>query len=708
MTRNARPAPASIEIRLLGSFRVAIDGEQLPDSRWRQRKAALLLQRLALEPGQRLHSEQLMEALWPDAGADAARNSLHKTIHLVRSALEPDLPRPADSHFLLTRGQQVVLSAPERVRIDVADFLSAAQDRNLDTAVALYEGPLLPEEPYEEWIAQRREQLHATYVRLLADLARAHEDRHEHDRAIEVLQRLVSCEPTNETAHRALMRVYAASGRRQLALRQYDECAGALRRDLDAEPEPATIQLFEEIASGRIPSVAVLPFANVTGNADLDYLSDGMTESVIATLARQSQLNVLARSTVASHKAHDADPRRIAQSLNAAAVVTGTILQRHDRVLVRAELVDATSGARRWGAEYDVNTAGVPDEIAEAVARAVGGAYDSTAPPVRQRQESSEAWRLVLRGRHLFNKRTLDWVTRSIDYFRQAIDIDPEYAPAWVGLSDAYAKLGDVGVAATPPREAFSKAKIAAIRGIEIDSSLAEAHTSLAHLYMHEYEWAEAEREFLTAIRLNPRDVLTRQWFSFQKLITGRIREAFEEMDRALRLEPLSVPANADYGDLFYYTGDHAAAVEQHQKTIELDAHYYPARLIVSRALTELGRYDEALAELETAKALGGERPELFAAIACVEARAGRRDAAHSLLSRVNRMASSEYVSPYSIATVHAALGETDQALAYLRQACDEHAAWTIFVGVDPRLAPLREHAAFASILERVGLAVRA
>jgi DNA-binding SARP family transcriptional activator len=700
----------SIEIHLLGAFRVAVDGRAVPDDRWRQRKAALLLQRLALEPSHRMHAEQLMEFLWPEGDGEGTRNSLHKTMHAIRGALEPDLRRPADSHFLLTRGPEVILTAPERLWIDAQSFAAAAgaalksgQPAAMEAAAALYESPLLPADPYEPWIADRREQLQTTFLKLLSELARAHQARGDSDRAIDVLSRILGADPANEPAHQALMRAYAASGRRQLAIRQYRDCCSALRRELDAAPDRSTVELYETIVGGEpapAARIAVLPFENGARDPELDYVCDGLTDGVIGILSRLPRLQVMAHSTVSRHA--NADPREAAQALNVKAVVTGKVFQRQDQITVRMEMIQA-DGSRAWGATYERplnGMLGLQDEIAGAIAAEAG----VTGASRRRYTGDSEAYRLYLRGRHLWNKRTLDSVSRSVGYFQKAIDIDAEYALAWVGLSDAYAKLGDVGVAAMPPIEAFAKAKIAAIRAVEIDSHLAEAHTSLAHLYMHEYQWEEAERQFDSALRWNPNDLVTLQWVSTERLMTGRKEEAFEMIARVLELEPLYLPANTDLADHLYAVGEHEAAVEQYHKALELDSHYLPAQVGLGRTLVELARYDEALAAFEQAKVLGGERPEIWADLACAHARAGGRTAATALLTRLCDAADVQYVSPYSVAAVHAALGDPDQAFTWLGRALEQHAAWTIWVNVDPRVESLRRDARFGEILRQVGL----
>ena len=714
-------APASLEIRLFGSFRVAVDGESVADERWRQRKPALLLQRLAVEPHHRLHAEQLMDALWPEADPDAARNALHKALHMVRSALEPDLARPADSHFLLMQGRQVVLAAPRSLWIDVDEFQTRAaaaarsgEPEMFEEAIALYEGPLLPGEPYEEWIIERREQLAELHQHLLVELARLHEQRSDYERAAEVFNRLIAADSANEIGHRGLMRLYAATGRKQMALRQYRDCCDALQRELAAEPDRTTVRLYEQVVAGTVKPeatpgfrLAVLPFQNGSGDRDLDYLSDGMTERIIAGLSRLPQIQVMAHATVSRHASSAADPQQVAQAMHVRIVVTGRILQHNDRLLVRAEMIDAADGSRLWGDEYErgpTDLIGVEGEIVSRIAERLGVTTGRRGGTGRPHTENPEAYRLFLLGRHLWNRRTLDAVTRSIEYFQKAIEIDPDYALAWIGLADSYTKLGDVGVSASPPREAFGKGKIAAIRAVGLDSSLAEAHTSLAHLFMHDYEWEEAEREFRVSLRLNANDATTHEWFAYALLMTGRTSECFSEIRRAVEIDPLSLAINTDYGELLYYARDYDAALDQYGKALELDPHFYSAHLGLGGVLLQMGRYDEALFVLRRASELSGDSNDALAALARGHAMTGDRQAARQILARLDEMSRTQYVSAYGKAAVLASLQEIDAAFISLQRACDEHAAWSIYVGVDPRLDPLRADARFGGILKTVGL----
>src|SRR5262245_25477282 len=262
----------SLEIRLLGSFRVFLDGSPVEGRRWSRRKAQSLVQLLALQPHHQLHREQIMEMLWPDLDVEAAANSLHKALHAARRVLEPDLEPGAYSRFIISQGSQILLRAPRELRVDVDEFEQQARDAIkgaeipiCEAAAALYDGDLLVEELYEDWTSARREAVRALYFDLLAKHASLCESQGRYDRGIESLKRLIASEPSNEEAHRQLMRLYAVTGNRHQALKQYQLCQDALRKELDVGPAKATVELYEQITSGGIEPLVPAQFADKPG-----------------------------------------------------------------------------------------------------------------------------------------------------------------------------------------------------------------------------------------------------------------------------------------------------------------------------------------------------------------------------------------------------------------------------------------------------------
>src|SRR5205085_8413798 len=318
MTRSEQKKSASLEIHLLGPFRVTVDERAIEERRWSRRKPKLLVKLLALQPHHQLHREQAMEFLWPDLDAAAAANNLHKSIHAARRALEPALQSGADSRFILTREQQITLSAPGKLWIDVEAFeqaaaaaLKSSDSQACEQALALYTGDLLIEDPYEDWTTMRRESLRALHYDLLLKLAQLYERKQQYQQSIARLRELLDCDPADEEVHRALMRLYALTGNRHQALRQYQQCAATMRRELEAEPDRETVELHRQIESGRIQplpvgatpsrsmraptaieSIAILPLANLTADANLKHLSDGSTKNIINRISKQPSLRL--------------------------------------------------------------------------------------------------------------------------------------------------------------------------------------------------------------------------------------------------------------------------------------------------------------------------------------------------------------------------------------------------------------------------------
>ncbi|HYX41139.1 MAG TPA: BTAD domain-containing putative transcriptional regulator, partial [Pyrinomonadaceae bacterium] len=379
MTRTEQKESVALAIHLLGPFRVTVDERAIEERRWSRRKPKLLVKLLALQPHHQLHREQAMELLWPDLDAEAAANNLHKSIHAARRALEPALQSGADSSFILTREQQITLSAPGRLWIDVEAFeqaaaaaLKSADIQACEQALVLYAGDLLLEDPYEDWTTMRRESLRALRQDLLVKLAELYEAEGRPGESIARLKEIVALDAANEAAHRQLMRLYALTGRRQQALHQYEQCCADLQRELAAQPEPTTVALHEQIVAGSlqsnatdqqpscqtqhqvIDSIAILPLANAGADPNVEYLSDGITEGIIRSLSQLSALRIMAWSTVVRYKSKEVDPQEVGCALGVRSVFTGRVLQLSDRLVVKTELVDARDSAHLWGAQYDL------------------------------------------------------------------------------------------------------------------------------------------------------------------------------------------------------------------------------------------------------------------------------------------------------------------------------------------------------------------
>ncbi len=457
-----------------------------------------------------------------------------------------------------------------------------------------------------------------------------------------------------------------------------------------------------------IDSVAVLPFVNASADPNTEYLSDGITESLINNLSQLPNLRVMARSTVFRYKGKEADPQKVGQDLRVRAVLSGRLLQRGDTLIVQAELMDVAKGSQLWGGQYNRKAVDVlalqedlSKEISEKLRLRLTG--EEKQRLTKRYTENAEAYQFYLKGRYYWNKRTVEGFNKAIEYFRQAIEKDPNYALAYAGLADSNSLLS-VNVAVQPPRDAMPRAKAAATKALELDESLAEAHTSLAWVLMsYDWDWRGAEREFQRAIELNPRYATAHQWHGINLHILGRYEEALAEVKHSQELDPLSLIANWQVGWEYYVSRENDRAIEQFQKTLELDPNFLFALQWVAAAYLEKGMNAEAIAASEKLVTRGG-LPLYRAYLAYAYARSGRKIEARKLLRELEQERQQRYVSPYSLALIHVGLGEKDLAFTWLEAAEKEREYLVIWLNREPRMDPLRSDPRFADLLRRIGL----
>lgn len=730
--------PTTLEIYLLGPFRVAVDGQLAGEQRWSRRKPTLLLKLLALQSHHQLHREQVMELLWPELDPEAASNNLHKAIHMARRALEPDISSAAGSHFIVTKGQHIVLRSPEKLWIDVEAFERAAteavksdQKEDCEAALAIYCGDLLAEDLYEDWATSRREQLRGQYESVLTKLALLHQARCEYEQSIERFKELLAGDGTNEEAHRQLMRLYALTGNKQQALRQYDQCAQTLRKELDAAPEDATQELRRQIVSGEIAplppklerttqpdqaitSLAILPLANASDDEDAEYLSDGITETLINNLSQLPSLRVIARSTIFRFKGQQLDPQDVGNRLGVSAVLTGRVSRRGDMLKVQTELVDVVDGVQLWGEQYNRNASGIfelQEEIAQEIAaklRLKLSGEDKQRLTKRD-THNTEAYQLYLKGRFFWNKRTEAGQRKGIEYLSQAIEKEPNYALAYSGLADCYASLAfsfDTGAVA--PREAIPKAKAAALKALELDDTLAEARTSLAFIKLHyDWDWPAAEAEFKRAIEMNPNYANAHHWYSHYLMAMGLVEESLSASQKAFELEPLVLVMNLHLGWHCFFARQYDESIEYLRKTLELEPDFEQAHRYLGWAYQQKEMFAEAEAALERAISLFNGSIEAPAMLGSVYASAKKTDQALNVIDELKETCKQRYVSPFFIALIYASLDQKDNALTWLEKAYEDRSDSLTYLKIDPRLDNLRTDPRFINLLQRLFVPLR-
>jgi TolB-like protein/Flp pilus assembly protein TadD len=440
-------------------------------------------------------------------------------------------------------------------------------------------------------------------------------------------------------------------------------------------------------------------------------LSLGLADALITSISQTRQVIVRQTEAVARYQNTGKDPLEAGREQGVDAVLEGQVQRIGDRVRVTARLVRTSDGTSLWADHFDeqfTNIFAVEDAIAERVARttirAMGGAGDAAAERLtKPYTKNNKAYEAYLKGRYLWNKRTVDSLQKALVSFQEAVRLDPNYSLAYVGLADTYTLLSFFTLAA--PNDAFPKAREAAEKALAIDSTLAEAYTALGQVKsFYEWDWAGAEELFQKGIALNPNYPLLHHWRSINLMALGRLEEARAEMQRALELDPLLLIANVNLGRIDYYDGRYDQAIKQYQRALELDENFMRTHLRLGLAYVQQGRFQEALDEYQRAREIAGDTPQITAHMAHVMAVSGKRSEALAALAELQERAKRQYVPPYDIALIYTGLGDNDNAFAWLEKAYEDHSTEMIYFKVEPMLTSLRPDGRYRSILRRMGL----
>jgi serine/threonine protein kinase/Tfp pilus assembly protein PilF len=457
-----------------------------------------------------------------------------------------------------------------------------------------------------------------------------------------------------------------------------------------------------------IESIAVLPFVNTSGDANTEYLSDGIAETLINSLSQLQQLRVVARSTAFRYKGKEIDPQAVGRDLNVRAVLMGRVRQAGDSLNIQVDLVDTTTGAQLWGQEYERRVSDllsvkqeIAREITERLRLRLSG--EEQKQLVRHDTTNSDAYQLYLKGRYWWEKRTEEGFKKSIEHFNQAIEKDPNYALAYAGLADSYSLLPRYGFFSA--KESFPRAKAAAMKALELDDTLAEAHASLAYVKtFYDWDWPGAETGFKRALELNPNYATAHHWYALYLTVVGRQAEGLAEIEHARELEPLSLIINTNAGRLLYYARQDDKAIEQYKKTIELNPTYGEAHLWLGKAYLQKSLYPEALAELQEAVNLSKDNPVMLAALGYAYSMSGRRTETQKIVDQLQKLSKQKYVSPNEMAVLYIGLNEKDHAFESLEKAYEERSALLTYLRVEPQLYSLRSDPRFADLVRRIGL----
>ena len=457
-----------------------------------------------------------------------------------------------------------------------------------------------------------------------------------------------------------------------------------------------------------IRSLAVLPLESLSNDATQDYFADGMTDELISDLGQISALRVISRTSAMTYKhAHKPLPQ-IARELSVDAVVEGTVLRSGERVRITAQLIDAATDKHLWSQSYEGelrDTLTLQNKVASAIAEQIRIKLNPQEQAALKNTKfvNPQAYESYLKGRYFWNKRTADGLKVALAYFNQAIDEDPNYAQAYSGLADTHALLGDWQYAVMTPKEALPKAKAAAIKALELDSTLGEAHNSLAFvLDGFDWDFDAGGKEFRKAIELNANYATAHHWFAWHLSLLGRYDDAIAEMKKAENLDPLSLIINADLAELLVLAHSYDESIQQSNKTIEMDPNFAMAHNQLGQGYLEKQMYGEAVAELQKAVQLSGGSPTCIANLARAYAASGKRSEAIKLLDSLKKRSNSSYSYGSEIATIYASLGDSDQAMNWLEKAYQER--FNPGVLLRPGFDPLRSDPRFKDLVRRVGL----
>ena len=461
-----------------------------------------------------------------------------------------------------------------------------------------------------------------------------------------------------------------------------------------------------ETTAKRIESLAVLPLENLSRDPEQEYFAEGMTEALITTLAKIGALRVISRTSAMRYKRTDKTLPQIARELGVDAVVEGTVLRSADQVRISAQLIDARTDTHLWAESYDRHIRDVlalQAEVAQTIAREI----QAKVTPLEKAQFAlvhrvdPQAYEAYLKGRYYWDSRSQEGFPKGVQYFQEAISKDPDFAAAHAGLSDCLSALSVFGFVA--PQAESGKAKKLALRALELDPGLAEAHASVGWVKMwHDYDFSGAERAFERAIELNPRNATAHSWFGYFLGIMGRYEEAYTECQRALRLDPLSIPLHCVLGSIYWMARRLDPAIEQFQKALELDANFAWGHALIGAAYLSNGMHLPAIEAARRAVQLSPGSMLYLSFLGEAHAATGCREEAEKILDRLQEFAKEQYVTPYFLARAYSALGKKEDALTFLEMGYREKAPLMVWLKVDSLLDSLRPEPRFQDLLRRM------
>lgn len=465
-------------------------------------------------------------------------------------------------------------------------------------------------------------------------------------------------------------------------------------------------QIFKRNDKVAFASIAVLPFENMSISPDQDYLSDGLTEGIINSIARLKGIKVSSRNSSFRFRGKDVDIKEVGEKLNVETVLEGSVSIDGDRIRITAQLINVEDQFHFWSEQYDERLEdifAIQDQIAVSIADKLAVTLINEPRPKTRTVVSKEAYELYLNGRSHWNARTPNDLKKGIELFEQAIAIDSTYAAAYSGLADCYNALGYGSFVA--PHLTFPKGREAALKALQLDPTLSEPHASLGFFnFYYGWDWETAEEEFRTAIALNPNYALAYDWYAYYLTSMERYEEAIIMLKKAIELDPLSDPIHTDLGFSMYYSGNYEEAIEKLKTCVATNPRFGPAHLWLGRAYQEQRKYPQAIHEYKSTLAGNASWPVALAALGHVYGVSGEVDSAQYVLKNMQALSKEKFVTSYGMALVYTGLGKKEQAYEWLNKAYEERSNWLVWLKTDPRFISLRADRQFAEMVSKVGL----
>lgn len=653
-----------------------------------------------------LSRETAAAMLWPESPPGRARHSLADALYVIRKTLGKEA--------VLAAGGALRLDS-FRVEVDVVAFEEALARGDPASAVDLYGGPLLDgfhlggSVEFEAWVVGERERLAGAHRRALSALADDAREAGDAAAAVRRLRRLAREDPYDDEAARRLVEALADAGRKAEAIQHGRAHAERLRDELGVDPDPELAALLRRL--GGLPStVAVLPFVPPGSSDDDVAFSEGLTEELIHRLSRIPDLRVTSRTSAMAYTESGKTLPEIAGELGVDAVVEGTARRKDGRVRVTANLVDAREDRALWSGQYNREMASLFDVQADVALRIAGALETNLSDAQRERVESRsttsvDAYNLWLLGRYHQARWTPEHTERAIRCFEEAIEEDPEFADAYLGLADAHL-MGGMLVDPVSSDELFPRTRDYAEKSLEIDPELSDAHAFLGVVQaLYEWDFEAAGESFREAVRLNPSSARARMWLAlFHHSMLGRHREAMEEAPRFAALDPLSPHVQLNAGACFHWTRRWSEATAYYERALELFPGYWFVLQLVGQIPLWRGRFEEAVPILEESVAAAGDALDPLPDLACALARCGREPEARKILERLEATSEERYVSPYHLAIAHLGFEDHEAVFDSLDRAVelrDWRVVWPTF---NPLFDPVWDHPRFQALLQAIGM----